>query len=295
MTDRGGAAIERIAIDKVKRQSISFDICTIKELQDRFAHSVINLYQPHRIEFHGLTIFTSGEGYHEVDFERTTLSAGSILPCIKGQVHAFEPDSQVQGFVMSFDESYMTAGMSESSLFHFLQLYYTPHLHIGAEHVATIQPYIDKLILLQNDPNTNLKSELIQSLFTALLLEIKRYSIYQHRAFQSQRYRDFIRFQELIVEQYAELHQVRDYAEQMMVSYKYLNDICKDLASMTAKSFLDKWLIVETKRKLLEQKYSSQELAYAMGFTDPSNFVRFFKKHQSMTPTQFLASLAIDQ
>ena len=41
------------------------------------------------------------------------------------------------------------------------------------------------------------------------------------------------------------------------------------------------------KRNISENKYTSQEIAFKMGFKEPSNFIRFFKKFTGVTPNQF--------
>ncbi len=279
--------IADIPLGQIKRQPVPFDICTLAELYDRFEGSLINLFQPHRIKFHGLTIITSGKGTHFVDFEKRIFTPGTILPSLKGQVHAFEKERKVSGIVISFDESFISGGMSESSLFHFLHLYYTPHLHIGEENIPEVRPFIQQLTELQKNTNPNLKAALIQTIFTSLILQIKRHTIYQHKTFQSQRYKDFVKFQELISKHYTETHNAHDYAKMMHVSYKYLNDVCKEMVKKTPRSLINSYLILEIKRKLTENKYTSQEIAFDTGFNDPSNFIRFFKKEEKITPSKF--------
>lgn len=75
------------------------------------------------------------------------------------------------------------------------------------------------------------------------------------------------------------------------VSYHYLNEICKEIARQTAKAFIDSWLLLEIKRNISEKKYTSQEIAFKMGFKEPSNFIRFFKKYAKITPLQFQEEL----
>ncbi|WP_303315586.1 helix-turn-helix domain-containing protein [Flavivirga abyssicola] len=283
--------IENIQFEKVQREQLKFDISTVDEMYKRFSNSHVDLFQPHRIQFHGLAIYTNGKGKHTVDFKEQVITSGTIIPCLKGQVHKFERTLKVNGFIISFDEAFITEGLNDKNLFHFLQLYHTPHLNIGEENIALLFPFINQLKDLIRSPNLNLKKELIQSVFISLILQIKRNSIYQHKVFQSQRYRDYVLFQDLLDTHFQQTHNAADYAEMMRVSYKYLNDICKDLAHKTAKSFIDSWLITEIKRKLTEKLYSSQEIAYDLGFSDPSNFVRFFKKYEKMTPTQFVDKL----
>nr|WP_262922060.1 AraC family transcriptional regulator [Aquimarina acroporae] len=120
-----------------------------------------------------------------------------------------------------------------------------------------------------------------------LLFQIKRLSIYQHKTFESQRFKDFIRFKQLITEYYNETHNAKDYAKKLAVSYKYLNDICKEIGHKTAKAFLDSWLLLEIQRNISENQYTSQQIAFKMGFKEHSNFIRFFKKFTGFTPSQF--------
>lgn len=283
--------IQNIPLENVKREGLLFDISTIEEIYDRFSKSEIDLFVPHRIQFQGLAIYTHGNSKHMVDFEERVLTAGTIIPCLKGQVHKFEQELKMKGYIISFDESFITEGLNERNLFHFLQFYHTPQLHTGEENIVQALPFIHQLISIHQSPNLNLKKELIQSIFISLILQLKRHSIYQHKVFQSKRYKDYVRFQRLLENHHHETHQARSYAAILGVSYKYLNDLCQDLAHKTAKSFIDSWLMIEIKRKLTERKYTSQEIAYDLGFSDPSNFVRFFKKHEQITPTQFIENI----
>jgi AraC-like DNA-binding protein len=75
------------------------------------------------------------------------------------------------------------------------------------------------------------------------------------------------------------------------VSYNYLNEISKEITNKTAKGFIDSWLLLEIKRNISEKKYTSQEIGFKMGFKEPSNFIRFFKKHTQLTPIQFQEKL----
>jgi len=44
------------------------------------------------------------------------------------------------------------------------------------------------------------------------------------------------------------------------------------------------------KNLLLEERLSIKETAYASGFSSPNYFIRLFKKHEGITPKQFVNS-----
>jgi AraC-like DNA-binding protein len=283
--------IENIIFSRFVAQEIPFEFITIKELYRRCHESAYDLSNPHRIKFHALIIITEGESTHTIDFKEEVLSPGVILPLTKDQVHAFNKDLTVKGYVISFEENFITQNISEKNLFHFLHIFHTPSILIGKENIAILNPFLQLLENLHMDANSAMKSETINSVFMGLLFQIKRFSIYQHKTFESKRFKDFIEFKQLITQYYPESHNAKDYADKLSVSYKYLNDICKQIGHKTAKAFLDNWILLEAKRNISENKYTSQEIAYKMGFNEPSNFIRFFKKFTNLTPNQFQKEL----
>lgn len=283
--------IENIIFSRFVSQPIPFEFISIKELYKRCKDGKYDLSTPHRIAFHALLIITKGESFHYIDFKKEILSPGVILPLTKDQIHAFNKDLNVEGCIISFEESFITENISEKNLFHFLHIYHTPSILIGQENLAALSPFLNLLKDLHLEANSVMKPEIINSTFMTLLFQIKRQSIYQHKTFESQRFKDFIRFKQLITEYYPESHNAKDYAAKLLVSYKYLNDICKEIGHKTAKSFLDSWLLLEAKRNIIENKYTSQEIANKMGFKEPSNFIRFFKKFTHVTPNQFQKKL----
>ena len=153
--------------------------------------------------------------------------------------------------------------------------------------IKELLPFFELLQKAHFDARTHLKAELIYTSFMALLFQITRLSVYQHEVFESQRFKVFLAFKQLLSEKHHVTHNANEYADKLGVSYKYLNDVCKEICSQTAKSFIDAWLLLEIKRNISEQKYTSQEIAFKMGFSEPSNFIRFFKKHTGLTPSQF--------
>lgn len=282
------AEIENIVFSRFVKQTIPFEFISFKELYERCEKSAYDLTQPHRIQFHALLIVTQGEGIHTVDFKTQELFAGTIIPLTKEQVHHFQKPLKVSGFIISFEEELITQNASEQQLFHFLQLFHNPVIFIGQENITELRPFFNLLERIHLDGNKNLKASLIQNIVMGLLLQIKRFSIHKHEIFETKRFKDFIAFKQLLTTQYHLSHNAKDYAKQLSVSYKYLNDICKEISRQTVKSFIDQWLLLEIKRNITEKKYTSQEIAFKMGFNEPSNFIRFFKKYTGMTPNQFL-------
>lgn len=283
--------VENIPFSRFVNQKIPFEFVSIQELYEQVSESNFDLSEPHRIEFHALIIVFEGEGKHTVDFKEEVLSPGIILPITKGQVHSFNKELIIKGYVIGFEESFITQYISDKNLFHFLQIYHTSNIQIGKESIDSLKPILQLIKNLLEDVNVNLKSEIIHSTFMTLLFQIKRLACNKHVFFDSERYKNFYLFKELLIKHYSEIHNAKDYAKRLNVSYNYLNEICKEIVNKTAKEFIDSWLLLEIKRNISEKKYTSQEIAFKMGFKEPSNFIRFFKKRTKLTPLQFQEKL----
>jgi len=284
-------SVEDIFHSDVVPQTLPFEIITFKGLYDRHKTKYNDLFQCHRIQFNALLIIKSGNSTHSIDCKEYLLQAGTILPLVKEQVHFFEKVLNVDGVIITFTDKFITENTSERDLFHFLQLYHSPMLQIDPENLFLLNPYFDLLFREQEAGSSYLKEELMKSIFLSLLIQLKRLTPLEHTVIDNQRFRDFIHFKQLVTKEFSETHNAKDYANKIGVSYKYLNDISKELSGKTAKAFIDNWLILEIKRYLSEKKYSIKEIAFNTGFEEPTNFIRFFKNHTGETPKDFASHI----
>jgi AraC-like DNA-binding protein len=82
-------------------------------------------------------------------------------------------------------------------------------------------------------------------------------------------------------------HQVRTYADLLNITPAKLNRVCARFTGKNASEFILERVILEAKRHLVFTNMSSKEIAYGLGYDDPSYFSRFFRKKTGYTPTRF--------
>jgi AraC-like DNA-binding protein len=82
------------------------------------------------------------------------------------------------------------------------------------------------------------------------------------------------------------------YAALLNISYRHLNNLCKEFTQKTAKSVIDGFVILEAKRKLFQPDLPIKEISYSMGFDEPTNFVKYFKSHTGVSPKTFRSQLS---
>jgi AraC-like DNA-binding protein len=84
---------------------------------------------------------------------------------------------------------------------------------------------------------------------------------------------------------------VSDYAERLGVSQNHLNDTVRDLTGESAGGLIQKQLMHQATMCLKHSLKNVSEIAYLLGFDDPSYFARFYKRHTGKSPSQVRTSV----
>ena len=100
----------------------------------------------------------------------------------------------------------------------------------------------------------------------------------------------FIKFQQLLRSHIGKERKVKFFADQMNITPRQLNVITQSTIHLSAKDFIISTLILEAKKYLRCSDLSSKEIAYQLGFDEPTNFTKFFKKHTGLLPSEFTQS-----
>jgi len=73
----------------------------------------------------------------------------------------------------------------------------------------------------------------------------------------------------------------------MNISIKRLDVIIKEISSLSVAEHIHQKIIIEAKRELSYSSKTVQEIAYTLGYLDPSYFSRFFKKYVGIAPSLY--------
>jgi len=77
------------------------------------------------------------------------------------------------------------------------------------------------------------------------------------------------------------------YFLETFTEYPYLSTVIQNVTNTTAKSIIDKHVILEIKVLLKSTNLSVQEISNQLCFPDQSFFGRYFKKHTGLSPLQY--------
>ena len=84
---------------------------------------------------------------------------------------------------------------------------------------------------------------------------------------------------------------VKQYAELMNVTPKYLSAVVKASTGRRPQAWIDEYRVLQAKNYLKGHEMSIQEIALHMNFSSPSHFSKFFKLQTGQTPKEYVNGL----
>lgn len=94
-------------------------------------------------------------------------------------------------------------------------------------------------------------------------------------------------FTELLSQGPSKKHTVAYYAQLLNSTPQNLNAVCRKAVDRPAADVLAEYLINEARRLLVYTDHTVSEISFALSFSDPSHFVKYFKRYCGHTPRVF--------
>lgn len=96
-----------------------------------------------------------------------------------------------------------------------------------------------------------------------------------------------LQFKQLLETHIKEFKTVEEFAQQLNISKTHLNKLCNSHFGKPCSHLIAERLLLETKQALVFSSRDIAQISFEFGFSEPSNFIRFFKKHTLTTPLSF--------
>jgi len=251
-------------------------------------------FQHHRLNFFAILFVTEGTATHTVDLEAYTLTPGECLVISKDQVQAFSRQRDYRGYLVLFTEEFLWQHIPESALEQMRSVYNYSLQRLQFREEEVTHAFLTRVQTELSNCPPQILQQVLAAHLSIFLMKLQATMISRPSDGKAGRdFRLFTRFQEAVHLQYADTRNARDYARELGVSYKHLNEICKSFTQMTAKSFVDAHVVLEAKRRLSSSQDSVKEIGFACGFDEPTNFTKYFQKLSGMSPGQFRGQLGL--
>ncbi|WP_257004236.1 AraC family transcriptional regulator [Streptomyces sp. SA15] len=266
-------------------------MATLRELIEGVSSDF--LASPHRLDFHQIMLVTKGTGRYSVD--------SSPFPCRTGTLVWTRPNQVVQSFprpdmdaeIIMFTEAFplrMSAhmGMLDDVL-------RPSHWQLSLHELHSFRRVVDLLHVEFERPDDGRGEELLKHLLAVTLLRIDQMCRLRHKDSTAPALSDkngelFLRFRRELDRSFHSTRLVEDYAAALNCSPRALSRACRAAADTSAKDLIDARVALEARRLLAHTDLPISAIARQLGFSEATNFGKFFTRRVNMSPGAFRQS-----
>jgi AraC family transcriptional regulator, transcriptional activator of pobA len=257
-------------------------------------HSTISL--AHRTSYYQVYLVMKGEGSVWIDAQEYRCEQGTMFSISKGQIGLINFDKNIQGYVIFFSEEYVYRYPEDIGWINNLKLFdysTSPMVQLTERELLELVNLQMKIEFESKTKSDFAKDEIILNLLKTFLLvaERNKRKIISENSSES-KYTDYIiAFRNKLEEHYRISHSVNFYANQLNVTPRKLNQVISNHFGKPTKKIIEERILLESKRLLAHTECTVKEIGNSLGFTDPTNFNKFFRKFSNTTPADFRSSI----
>ncbi|MFF2514437.1 helix-turn-helix domain-containing protein [Streptomyces sp. NPDC058086] len=261
-----------------------FELTDLASLHERMGDG--GLQRVHRVGFHTVTLITEGSGEHAVDFVTYPCRPGTLLWIRPGQVQRFDRPGTMQGTHLLFTSAFPPRLASSDRL---VREWYGPVVRqLGTGHdYAALSALLSRLRAEFTRPDGTVSREIIQLLLATVLLHIDRLQQPGTNGDPHAGGEVYVRFRAELERSYVSTRRAEDYAHRLGYTVKTLTRACLAATGQTVKQVIDARVALQAQRLLAHTDEPVVVIARRLGFSEPTNFGKFFTRHTGTTPGAF--------
>lgn len=273
---RGSHALEFEIVDLPERLETKGEMMTV----------------PHRAQFYHILWIEKGSAIHTVDFKPCEITDDTLLFIPHNCVNSFDKNGSYHGRTIIFTDGFYCRDSSDHQFLRssilFSDLYPIARLKVNPD-MTKLRTF---LAMLEDEyagvPDAT-QHHMIQNMLHLFLLqaerELRKQGFEELKPGLNLEY--LMAFRDLLEEQFHKERSVSHYAAAMHISVKQLNKATGALLDKSPKQIIDERVMLEAKRLLVHSNMPVKEIGYELGFNEPTNFIKYFKKHSGSTPAGF--------
>ena len=275
MVESGQTGIRPVEFESRRHPHLPVEVIEWRELLERVPPSL--LAAPQRPTFHLLLLVRAGRGSHTVDFTEIRARPRRLIRIRPGQVQVWNTEEHVDASVV------LSQSVTSST-----EVWFPGHgsfCDLDKEAMAIAESLIDALGHQQaRFGGDRATTRLMVALFDGLVALFDQ----ARAAADAPRLPEvYVAFRNAIETDFAHRHDVVDYARHLGYSARTLTRACQRATGLTAKGVLTERLVLEAKRLLVHTDTPAAAISAQLGFSEPTNFTKFFVRNTSHTPSDF--------
>ena len=248
-----------------------------------------------RANYYSFVFVKDGHGHYITDNEVYPTAPGTVYFTNPGHIKGFEMNELKDAYIITLTEAFLKANVHPDIFeeFPFLLAERVPPCTLVPEEFAAFESLYMQ-IWKEYHGDSAYKNKILGNLFVVLLLKIKErfwkgYNPIDEGDRSSQIVKQFKQsmerhFRSLIEGQMDYHYQVQDYANEQRLHPNYLSHVIKSKTGKSVNQWMVEKLIGEARAMLRNSQMTAKEIGYRLGFSEPTHFNSYFKKHTGQTP-----------
>ena len=258
-------------------------------------HPVLDV--PHRHNYYTVLWSHNQSGKHRVDYQEFEMQSDDIYFISPGMVHQVIHTPDASATVILFTCDFLDQNAIGENFIQDLNLFseisFTPPIKIDKETATQLKGIVGQM-QEAFDNDAQFRNEMIGAYLKLFLIACNKFAhppvTDNIQAMQSGKI-ILKNFKDKLEQHFTEWKKVGDYAAALNLSPDYLNEAVKATIGKTAKEIIQQRIILEAKRLGLHTDMTTKEIAYRIGFDDPSHFSKFFKNCEGSSFSEFRKAL----
>jgi AraC-like DNA-binding protein len=269
-------SIQAVRYKNAREADLPVEVVPLAELRIKAPPDF--LASPRRPRFHQVHVVTDGHLELEVDFERVLLDHSAVAWVRPGQVVRFHLHAGIGGWILMFTAEFLDAGVADEPVASRVEL------GSAAEDVAWL---LERLRRVSEEEAHDERRPLLRHLLHAFLLILRRRARSSTRPCPSSTRAVFALFRNEVEQRFATTRRVEDYERIIGYSSKTLSRAAQAATGLSAKEYIDQRVLLEGRRLLAHTRLSAGEVAHQLGFSEVTNFIKFFRRNGGESPSEF--------
>lgn len=266
----------------------------IESMPDFLLEDTFDDCSPHTHNFYEILWFKEGKGKHMVDFVEYDVKPNTLFFLSPGQIHHFDHNEGYCGITIKMCTDFMKDESATDSLFVKYNVFHTfdtvPYYRLDEATAEVLSRTVEAMKVEAQNNGEFGNAEYLKALLRIFLIKVLRRGMQDGELPLSNMKPShllFIRFRRMVEQEYMRMHTVQEYAYRLNVAQRTLNKCVNECSHTSPLAFINERIMLEAKRLIRYSNLMIKEIAFRLGYDDPSYFVKQFKKRTGYLPSDF--------
>ncbi|MBX9604448.1 MAG: helix-turn-helix domain-containing protein [Bryobacteraceae bacterium] len=270
--------ILRVRFSSAGTPGLGFEALDLREVVQRVGEH--HFATPRRLSFFQVMLLERGSASQEVDFVRYEIKPGLVAFTRPGQVQRLSTSKDSEGMLLLLEPAFLSAGEHAPDPNDIAAL-----VPSAPAIESSFRTLVDEYSQVASDPSAR---DIIFHESIALFLRLRRQSrLGSPSGGESSEAKLFRRFETLLDKTFATHRSTAIMARELGCTEKTLSRACSTVAGVPPKTVIQERVALEAKRILAHSDQPVKEITQQLGFTEPTNFVKFFRRVAGELPSAF--------